>query len=76
MLLNIKVIPRAKKNEVIKIDNENYRVRLTAAPVDGKANEALIKSLSEYFDVAKSEIRIVRGERGRGKSVEISNLKL
>lgn len=71
MLINIKVIPRAKKNEVIKIDDKNYRVRLTAAPVDGKANEALVKLLSEYFDVTKSGIRIVRGERGREKIVEI-----
>ncbi len=72
MIINIKVIPRAKKNEVIKIDEKNYRARLTAAPVDGKANDALIKFLSEYFCVAKSGIRIVRGERGREKIVEIN----
>ncbi|MFH0856921.1 MAG: DUF167 domain-containing protein [bacterium] len=71
MAINIKVIPRAKRNEVIKIDENNYRVRLTAAPVDGKANDALIKILSEYFKVSKSGIRIIRGERGREKTIEI-----
>ncbi|MFH1192433.1 MAG: DUF167 domain-containing protein [bacterium] len=73
MLINIKVIPRSKKNEVIKIDDENYRVRLTAAPVDGKANDALIRLLSEYFNVSKSEVRIVKGEKGRAKVIEIFN---
>lgn len=71
MLLNIKVTPRASKNEVIKLDNENYRVRLTAAPVDGKANIALIKLLSDYFNVAKNRISIVKGDRGKIKLIKI-----
>ncbi|MFH1029737.1 MAG: DUF167 domain-containing protein [bacterium] len=75
MLLNIKVIPRAKKNEVIKIDEGHYRARLTAAPVNGKANEALIKVLSEYFGVSKSAVVIVRGEKGREKAIEIKKLR-
>lgn len=73
MLFNIHVIPRASKNEIIPLGNDSFKVRLTAAPADGKANEALIKLLSDYFDVAKSNIRIVKGERGRNKVVEISN---
>lgn len=72
MLLNIRVIPRAKKNEVIKIDENNYKARLTAAPVNGKANEALIKLLSDYFDVRKSKIRIVKGEKRMEKIIEIN----
>ncbi|MFC1613580.1 DUF167 domain-containing protein [Patescibacteria group bacterium] len=71
MFINIKVIPRAKKNEVIKLENGNYKARLTSAPVDGKANQALIKMLSKYFGVGKSEIRIVRGEKGREKTIRI-----
>ncbi|MFH0853880.1 MAG: DUF167 domain-containing protein [bacterium] len=71
MIINVKVIPRANKNEVIKIDATHYRARLAAAPVDGKANEALIKVLSVYFGVSKSAVVIARGEKGRKKIIEI-----
>ena len=69
--LSIKVIPRSSKNELISLDDGTYKVKLTAPPVDGAANEALIKFLSEEFDVAKSCVRIVKGETGRNKIVEI-----
>jgi len=46
-------------------------VRLSATPVDGKANEQLIELLPEYFGVAKSLVRIVRGKTSRLKTVEI-----
>lgn len=48
-----------------------YKVKLTAAPVDGKANEALIKILSEHFKVAKSRISIVGGNTAKTKIVDI-----
>ncbi|OGF20452.1 hypothetical protein A2Y83_04860 [Candidatus Falkowbacteria bacterium RBG_13_39_14] len=74
MIISIKVIPRAKKNEVIKIDEFHYRARIVAAPVDGKANNALIKFLSEYFGVGKSKISIIKGDRGREKVVELDGV--
>jgi len=46
-------------------------VRVNAKPVNGEANKALIKTLSGHFDVAKSFIRIVKGEKSRNKIVEI-----
>lgn len=47
------------------------KIKLTAAPVDGAANKALIELLSTHFAVPKSMIRIARGETGRKKVVEI-----
>lgn len=69
--LTIKVIPRSSKNELITLADETYKVKLMAAPVDGAANEALIKFLSAEFGVAKSCVRIVKGETSRNKIVEI-----
>ncbi len=70
--INLRVIPRAKQNK-IDIDNDGtYRIHITAAPVDNAANVAVIKMLSEYFDVPKSQIKIVRGDTSRTKMVEIS----
>jgi len=71
MVINIKVIPRASNNEIIKIDNDNYKVRLTAAPVVGQANKELVKLLSKYFGAAKSDIKIIKGKFGREKVVRV-----
>jgi len=72
-LIKIKVIPRAKQNEITELPDGNFKVKLKAPPVDGKANEALVEFLSEEWGVTKSNIRIVKGEKGRNKIVEISN---
>lgn len=71
MKLNIIVTPRSSKNELTLLSDGTYKVKLTTAPVDGKANEALIEFLSEIFDVSKSQIQIVKGERGRKKVIQI-----
>ncbi len=71
-ILTITVIPRSSKNEIIPLDQAGaYKVKLTAAPVDGEANKKLIELLSKQFDVAKSCITILKGEKGRKKIVEI-----
>lgn len=67
----VKVIPRSSKNEVFEIASDELKVKLTAPPVEGKANEALIKVLSEYFKIKKSAIRVTSGLQSRIKVVEI-----
>lgn len=68
----VKVIPRAKKNAVEYIKEGEYRVRLTAPPVDEKASRLLVKLLAKHFAVAQSLVRIVSGEKSRQKIVEVS----
>ena len=68
--INVRVIPRARQNK-ITVENEKLRVHITAAPVDGAANDAVIRALAEYFDVPKSQIKIVRGCAARDKVIEI-----
>jgi uncharacterized protein (TIGR00251 family) len=79
MRLSIKVVPNAKHNKIVeeelligKPDQKSYKVYLTAPAVDGKANQALIETLSEHFRVKKSAIKILRGLTARQKLVEIS----
>jgi len=71
MRILVKVAPRASKNEVIKIDAENFKIRTTAPALDGRANEAVIKLIAKYFGVAKSRIKIVQGVIGRNKIIQI-----
>jgi hypothetical protein len=71
MRIYIKVSPRSSKNEVVKISEGEYKVKLTAPPVDGAANDALIKLLSQHFKVSKSLINIVGGKTAKTKMVDI-----
>jgi uncharacterized protein len=71
MRLNIKVIPNAKQNKLVE-EPGRLKVYLTAPPVDGKANKALIAFLAEHFQVKKSAIRIVRGQTGTLKTLILS----
>ncbi|EKE18576.1 MAG: hypothetical protein ACD_9C00291G0007 [uncultured bacterium] len=73
MRVYIKVSPRSSKNEVVKVSEGGYKVKLTAPPVDGAANDALIKLLSQYFKISKSSIKIVGGKTAKTKIVDIAN---
>jgi hypothetical protein len=68
--LCLKVIPNAKQNRIVEAEG-GCKVYLTAPPVEGKANVALIDFLSEHYQVKRSQVRIVRGEKSRQKVVEI-----
>ena len=71
-IIHIAIIPRSSKNEVTgPLEDGSYKVRVTSPPIEGEANKKLIELLSEYFAVPKSTIQIVKGERGRKKTVEI-----
>ncbi len=78
MKIKVKVSPWAK-NKNIRIEKdlfsneEIYFVKLTARPVAGAANKALIQDLAEYFNVRKGQVRIVSGETSRVKIVEVDS---
>lgn len=70
--LTIRVTPRAQRNEIVEVLSDNtVKIRLTAPPVEGKANKALIDFLADVLDVPKSKIEIVAGASGRDKLVSI-----
>ncbi|MFA6184328.1 MAG: DUF167 domain-containing protein [Parcubacteria group bacterium] len=74
MRIYVKVIPRSSKNEIKEINKDEYRVKITAPPVDGEANAMLIKVLAKYFDVSKSLVKIVGGKSAKIKMVDIDGL--
>ena len=67
----VRVAPRASRNRIIGVQDGALKVALTAPPVDGAANEALIKLLAKQLGLAKSAVEIVRGERGRTKLLRV-----
>ncbi len=71
----VKVSPRSRKNEITGIlENGTVKIRLTAPPVEGKANEALIRFLADLLDVPPTRIEIVAGASGRDKLVSILDM--
>jgi hypothetical protein len=70
----VRIQPRASKNEVLRLENGSLKIRLTAPPVDGAANEALIKFLADRLSVTKSQVEIVSGHTSRDKIVRISGV--
>ena len=69
--IKLKIIPRSSRNEIKQLSDDSYKVKLTAAPIDGEANKKLVNFLSKEWKIPKSKIKIVKGERGRSKIVEI-----
>ncbi len=71
--LSLKVIPNSSKTMLIRKGAE-VKIKITAPPVDGKANLFLIKYLSKELKVPKSTIHVVKGETSRHKVVEFEGL--
>lgn len=71
MIIEIKVIPNAKKQKIIKQTNYNYKVYIVSVNENGKANRELIDFLSDYFKVSKSRISIKKGKTTRKKTIQI-----
>lgn len=70
-LIRVRVVPNAKQTEIAGREGDAWKIRLSAPPVEGRANEALIRFLAENLDVAPSLVRIVRGHSSKVKTVEI-----
>lgn len=73
-ILNVCVIPRASRSEVVGFHDGALKIRIAAAPVDGAANAELIKLLAKKFDVAKSDVSIASGENSKNKRIHIDHL--
>lgn len=83
MRIIVKAKPRSKEEKVerltqpsfgfdeLKAEFTEYRVSIKESPVDGKANEAIIRALAKYFDVAPSLVRMISGKTSKHKVFEI-----
>jgi uncharacterized protein (TIGR00251 family) len=70
----VHVQPRASRSEVSGVHGAALKVRLSAPPVEGAANEALIALLAERLGVTRRQVRIVAGATSRAKTVEVDGV--
>ncbi|WP_438957707.1 DUF167 family protein [Porticoccus sp.] len=73
LLLRCQLQSRASKDEIVGLQGDRLKIRITAPPVDGKANQHLIALVSRWFGTPKSAVSLLRGETGRQKTLQIEN---
>ena len=74
VVLNVRAQPRSSRAGVDGLIGDVVKVRIRAAPVDGKANKELIETLADAFDLPKSAVRFVSGETGKQKRILLADL--
>ena len=67
----VRVQPGAAKNEIMGVQQDALKVRISATPVEGKANKALIQFLAKQLTVKRSQLEIVNGHTTRNKTIQI-----
>ena len=73
LLFNVRVVPRASRSEVVGEHDGALRVRVAAPPVEGAANEELVKTLARAFSVPSRNVEIVSGHASKTKRVRVIN---
>jgi hypothetical protein len=74
VLLHVRLTPRAAREQVTLLDDGTLAVRVSAPPVDGRANAALERAVAGALGVARSRVSLVRGARGRDKTLRVEGL--
>lgn len=74
LTLRCLIQPKASRDEIIGIQDERLKIRITAPPVDGKANAHLIRFLSDVLDVPRSRIALLNGDTGKRKTLRILDM--
>ena len=72
--LIVRVLPRASRNLVVGVEQGAIKIKLTAPPVEGAANAALMEFVADWLGVRKSAVSIVSGEKARHKRVQVAGL--
>lgn len=75
-LLRLRIVPNAKRSEVVGMHGEAIKIKVKAPALEGKANEALRDFLAECLDVSARDVALVSGEKSRDKTVAITGLEL
>ncbi len=70
LIIQLKISPNASKNAILK-DDTGLKIKLTAQPIEGKANKALIEFLSKQLKVPKTSIEIIKGDTSKDKTLLI-----
>jgi len=73
MQLQVKIQPNAKKNAIVgPLSDGTIKIKIASPPLDGRANKSLIEFLAKEYNVPKTQIAIIKGEKSKNKIIEIN----
>lgn len=73
-LVKVYLQPKSSKNEIVGPFRDGIKIKITSPPIEGKANEALIRFLSKEFEIPRAQIEIIKGRHSREKTLRISGI--
>ena len=76
LLLQVRLQPRASRDEIVGPHGDALKIRITAPPVDGQANDHLLRFLAKAFGVARSEVTLLAGDTARTKRLSVHAPKI
>jgi uncharacterized protein (TIGR00251 family) len=71
---SVRVVPRSSRNQIVGVEGGALKIKLTAPPVEGAANAALIECVAEWLGVKRSAVSIVSGDKARNKIMRVSGV--
>lgn len=74
LIVRLKIVPNSSKNDIIR-ENDGLKIKITAQPIENKANKALVEFLSKKLKIAKSNITIIKGGTSKEKTLLIKGIK-
>jgi uncharacterized protein (TIGR00251 family) len=74
--ISVQITPNAKKTEVVGVLDDALKLKLQAQPIEGRANEALVKFLSKVLSVPRSAVVITHGQTNKRKLIEVASASL
>lgn len=69
--IEAKIVPKSSRNEIISLEGGTIKIKVTAAPVDGMANRAVIELISKGLKIPKKDIEIISGDKSKNKRIRV-----
>ena len=76
IIVNVYLQPGAKRTEIVGLHGDALKIRLTSRPIDGCANEALLKYIAQLFEVPLRQVKLMQGDKSRQKKLIITGSKI
>lgn len=76
VVFKIRVLPRSSKCGLVGIQEDAIKIKITASPVEGKANEECVRFIADKLGVRRSRVAIIAGHKSKKKTIAVSGLKI
>ena len=73
IIFNVKLVPNSSFSKIVDFTDEYVRIKISAPPIENKANKELIDFCSKFFDVNKSKLKIISGDKSKLKKILIQD---